>query len=89
MKQSDLHKFRLILTDGEDTFQLAVFNDSKTGTALNEKFSIITIADSQSRVFKYENRFTLLLDDFTVVKEGRDIGRALIRSISTKDSQSV
>ena len=60
MKQSDLHKFRLILTDGEDTFQLAVFNDSKTGTALNEKFSIITIADSQSRVFKYENRFTLL-----------------------------
>ena len=40
-------------------------------------------------LFKYENRFTLLLDDFTVVKEGRDIGRALIRSISTKDSQSV
>ena len=48
--------------------------------ALPEKFSIITITDSGSRVFKLQDRFTLLLDSFTVVKEGPDVGRNLLNN---------
>ena len=91
MKQTDPHKFRLFLTDGEDTFKLAVYNDSQTGLALPQQLSLITIAHSERpdnvtphRVFMHENRSTLLLSHFTVAKEGRDVGRNLRSSNGTQ-----
>ena len=87
LKQSDPHKFRLLFTDGEDTFKLAVYNDSQTGLALPQELSLITIGDSERpdnvtrhQVYMHENRSTLLLSHFSVVKEGRDVGRKLLRS---------
>ena len=87
MQQADDHKFRLLLTDGEDTFKLAIYNSSQTGQALPEKLSIITIADSlrpaninRHQVFRYQDRCTLILYHFTVVKEARDVGGNLLRT---------
>ena len=90
MQKADDHRFRLLLTDGEDTFKLAVYNHSQTGQALPSELSIITIADSlrpaniqRHQVVLLKDKFTLIVHHFTVVKEGGDVGRNLLRSANS------
>ena len=80
--QTDENKYRLKLTDGRDLIDEAILDSSEMSPP--NKFSIIQISDrdTPANVTKHQvkpigEKFALVINHFTLLKDGHDIGYQL------------
>ena len=86
------NKYRLIITDGEDKYNLALFDSNRTGLRLPGLKSILSVSATGAPpnlrpqvVMMASNKYCLIFYDFKVVREG-DSNGDLVTSTSGSDS---